>query len=169
MGLKQLIQTRLAASWRNSRRLASWPHSWVPWSFPLSLGSYVILRGMLPSFRGHAHCCWDLSEIHEKESSSRILFSLVLSQSQETLGREDLFLRNWAKFIFEHFKWQNPVDSFAEGLPLDLFLVALFAYAGAIRTGESSYYWPGLFLLQRLGEKCNWHTGRTWRMKMSST
>lgn len=97
MGLKQLIQTHLAASWRNSRRLASWPHSWVPWSFPLSLGSYVILRGMLPSFRGHAHCCWDLSEIHEKESSSRTLFSLVLSQSQETLGREDFFSQKLGK------------------------------------------------------------------------
>lgn len=152
MGLKELIQTHWAASWRNSRMLASWPHSRVPWSFPLSQGSYIILRGMLYSPRRHSHTYrqlgvfWDSWE--RKESQNFYLFIylfLVLGESQETLGREDLFLRNWAKLVFEYLKWQDSFDSSAEGLPLELFFVALLSCTGAIRIGWSLCYWPELF------------------------
>lgn len=130
----------LSGHFQNTER-----HAALTWRGPSKLGLFLRSTGLqdfiLFGTRQKARYCWQRRRL----------------------------LRNWAQILHEYFKWQNPVDSFAEGLRPDLLSVALLVHGSAVRTAGMLCYWPEFSPASALGRESSWCVERTWRGETSPT
>lgn len=112
-GIETADSDSMGCQLRNSRMLASWPHSRCHGLSLCLSGSYIILRGMLYSPRRHSHTYTQLGVFRDpwerEELQNFYLFIylfLVLGKSQENLT-EKTFFQKLSKIIFEYLKWQD--------------------------------------------------------------
>lgn len=130
-----------------------WPHSSVPSSSLLSLWEFTkYWEACCPHLEGTQQAG---ALLRSKGGRGAVGLPSVWYQAgaKRLLAGKTTVLRNHANILQEHFKWQNPVDSFAERLRPDLSLVTLFPHANAVRTGGSLCYWPELFPIPAAGRE----------------